>query len=264
MRRCCRGFTLVELLVVIGIIAVLISILLPALNRAKKHAETVKCLSQQRQLGLGFNLYGNSWKTVVPIGLARVRTNDGGTGDALYWYDFLLGAELYGSAQPNLKHAYIDKEAIYYCKRNEESDPKNPGVYGAAIHDPRNPGMFEAKWGSNAAQPSILPYIKLSRTRRASEFPLLLDSTMAIDKFPGRGARFWAPNAFAVSANASSRGMVWLPHNNRTNVLFADGHAETCDVGRLKNTSIVHSVVAGVTKYGITHRATENLVQESN
>src|SRR5687768_15293067 len=60
------GFTLVELLVVIGIIAVLISILLPALSRARESAYTTQCLSNLRQVGLYLNLYANEHKGVLP------------------------------------------------------------------------------------------------------------------------------------------------------------------------------------------------------
>src|SRR5688572_12383910 len=57
-----RGFTLVELLVVIGIIAVLISVLLPALSKAKEQANRAKCLANLRQLTTGMNLYATDNK----------------------------------------------------------------------------------------------------------------------------------------------------------------------------------------------------------
>ncbi len=54
-----RGFSLIELLVVIGIIALLLSILLPTLTRAKQSATTVVCSSNLRQIGQALNLYAN-------------------------------------------------------------------------------------------------------------------------------------------------------------------------------------------------------------
>lgn len=69
MTRClprARGFTLVELLVVIGIIAVLISILLPALNRAREMAKQVKCLANLKQISLATVMYCNENKMWLP------------------------------------------------------------------------------------------------------------------------------------------------------------------------------------------------------
>jgi prepilin-type N-terminal cleavage/methylation domain-containing protein/prepilin-type processing-associated H-X9-DG protein len=96
-----RGFTLVELLVVIGIIAVLVGLLLPALNRAREQANMLKCASNLRNIGQGFNMYLAENKQTYPAAyLYRLGPGEvpqpGGTGMSqsngyIHWSHFIYG-----------------------------------------------------------------------------------------------------------------------------------------------------------------------------
>src|ERR1044071_7849602 len=70
------GFTLIELLVVIAIIALLAALLLPSLARAKEHANCAKCISNLRQINIGFKTFASEHDGVYPW---RLSPQEGGT-----------------------------------------------------------------------------------------------------------------------------------------------------------------------------------------
>lgn len=93
--RSCRAFTLVELLVVIAIIAVLASLLLPAVARARDRARGISCLSHHRQLGLAAFLYAGDERDALPYNLGEDETlQEVTSGRFINWTSSLLSWEL--------------------------------------------------------------------------------------------------------------------------------------------------------------------------
>src|SRR5437868_3205290 len=132
MRRSRRsGFTLVELLVVIAIIAILVAILLPALSRARKQANTIKCASAMKQIGIAFQMYSWDNKSKYPVakftlpGSAPANTvlelKDGTKFVEMWWQDFLLKyttkSEYYVTASQsnNARFDFLRKSVFWGC-----------------------------------------------------------------------------------------------------------------------------------------------------
>jgi len=96
IRRNRSGFTLVELLVVIGIIALLISILLPALSKARESANTIKCAAGLRAIGQGFSVYTADYKGKYPAAYMYEGQVYGAPGQSpakgyIHWSYYLYG-----------------------------------------------------------------------------------------------------------------------------------------------------------------------------
>ncbi|HRK32843.1 MAG TPA: type II secretion system protein, partial [Tepidisphaeraceae bacterium] len=135
-----RGFTLVELLVVIGIIALLVGILLPALSKAKMQANSVKCLSNLRQIGQAFFLYERDYNGAWPVcahhdasggGTVLAKRYPAGHGDR-QWMDFLapyiVGKKTIAEAR-DLEEAR-DSYDKFACPSFVRKGDKDPWYFG--------------------------------------------------------------------------------------------------------------------------------------
>jgi prepilin-type N-terminal cleavage/methylation domain-containing protein len=100
-----RGFTLIELLVVIAIIALLMSILMPALGVAREQGRRAVCAQNEKNMGLGLNLYANDYNGMLPLNEV-----DRWLFDVSYWTTDII-----------LKSGAFDRH-IFYCPSWRQRD----------------------------------------------------------------------------------------------------------------------------------------------
>src|SRR5688572_3534765 len=131
------GFTLVELLVVIGIIALLISILIPALSRAREQSNTVKCLANLRSIGQAVGVYAAENKGyALPAGYLKWRFESGGANREDYATLLVNHGCRKAPSANNLNDGPVDESAVFQGP-NGITD-----LMGAQYSDPPYPKPF--------------------------------------------------------------------------------------------------------------------------
>lgn len=212
-----RGFTLVELLVVIGIIALLISILLPALSRAREQGNWVACMSNLKQIGTALLMYSNENKGCLP----RPASNGNGQfyDDIIIWREppTAPATSSDDSVLASLLNLKGDKfKTLWRCPSDPAMDRMGSAGPGYHYSYSMNKAWDPDRSTAAASEPALTRRRpKVGNVKRASEKVCLAEEKNAND-----GRFEWSNVGTGGADELNDR------HAKQGNLLFHDWHVE--------------------------------------
>ncbi|HZZ44567.1 MAG TPA: prepilin-type N-terminal cleavage/methylation domain-containing protein [Tepidisphaeraceae bacterium] len=208
-----RAFTLVELLVVIGIIALLISILLPTLSTARQAANTAVCASNIRQLATASLLYAiENHGYFPPAHLDFLTTN------LDRWHGTRPNTSAPFDFSTSRLRRYLYTPNIKQCPAFEPAAPGFEASAGGYGYNNHYIGSSTADQGWSTD--SVNTPAKLNMIRNPSSKILFADTAMAVGSTIIEYSFAEPPTADGLTTSPSLQ----FRHRNRCNIAFADGH----------------------------------------